>query len=306
MPDVGEARTVTVAAKTLVLGASSFVGRHLMAALDPARTVGTYNRTPVAGARHFDSLTMNLRDIFDPGETIAQAVVLMGDTQPDNCIANPELSHAVNVTSTLAAIGDLAAMGARIVFTSTEFVFDGTRGAYGENDPANPILLYGKQKLAVERHLQDHVPDACILRLAKVYGTTPGDGTLFSGMLTQVRKQGDIRCAADQVFSPVYVGDVVASIIAAIERPLTGLFHVAGPDTDSRLGFLERVIAEAQKAGSLDVRAISCSINDFDLPERRPLNVSMTSEKIRRAADLSFMRVDDAVKCVCDRAYGTA
>ena len=123
----------------------------------------------------------------------------MGDTDPDSCVADPALSRAINVESTKTMIDDLLALGVKIIFTSTEFVFDGNRGMYNEKDQINPILLYGEQKAEIERYLQTIAPEACILRLAKVYGLTPSDGTLFTGMFDLIQSTTTIRCASDQV-----------------------------------------------------------------------------------------------------------
>ncbi|MEK9754778.1 MAG: sugar nucleotide-binding protein, partial [Rhodospirillaceae bacterium] len=214
--------------KILVLGASSFVGRHLVAKLGAERVIATYNTNPIEGFRKFDSTTMAVDDVIDDWSAIDAAVLLLGDTQPDSCIADPERSRAVNVTAIARVVDRLAEKRVPIVFTSSEFVFDGHRGGYAEIDAAEPILLYGAQKLEAESHLAARTPDYAILRLAKIYGLEPGDGTLFTGMLNTVTRGGAVKCAADQRFSPVFVGDVADAIIAAVEKPLRGVYHVCG------------------------------------------------------------------------------
>lgn len=306
MPRVRRSVAVAVSEKILVFGASSYVGKHLIRKLGQDRAIGTYNRTPIDNGRHFDSLHMRVGDIFDGREQVSHAVILIGDTDPDSCVADPALSRAINVESTKTMIDDLLALGVKIIFTSTEFVFDGNRGMYNEKDKINPILLYGEQKAEIEIYLQTVAPDACILRLAKVYGLTPSDGTLFTGMFDLIRSTTTIRCAGDQIFSPVYVGDVVNAILAGIETPLSGLFHIAGPDTNSRLGFLHQVIEEEGPEGVMNLEVAECSIHDFDLPEPRPLNVSMNSDKLFSATGLNFLRSADACKRICEATSKTA
>jgi dTDP-4-dehydrorhamnose reductase len=299
MSNTEQSITMTTDKKILILGASSFVGQHLAAALPDGQAIGTYNRMHIKGARHFDSLTMRIRDIIDPSDCPSHAIILMGDTDPDSCIADPALSRAVNVESTRIVIDDLLALGVKIIFTSTEFVFDGARGMYVESDPVSPILLYGEQKVEIERYLDAAAPDACILRLAKVYGITPGDGTLFTGMHETIRTVAETRCASDQVFSPVYVGTVVDAIIAAIETSIHGIYHVAGPTAYSRMECLELMLAEVRRGGAVNFQAEPCSILGFDLPEARPLNVSMCPDKLISDTQIQPLSAQEACRRIC-------
>jgi dTDP-4-dehydrorhamnose reductase len=288
--------------KILILGASSFVGRHMMRRPDADRFVGTYNRAAFAGGVHFDATAMRLADIL-PAGGVSHAVILMGDTQPDSCVADRARSQLVNVDSIKRVVDELVELGIGIVFTSSEFVYSGNRGNYVETDPADPVLLYGEQKLAVEQYLTEVAPDAAILRLAKVFGITPGDGTLFTGMVAPLLAGGTMRIAADQRFSPVYVGDVCDAIMASIERGLAGVYHVAGPLGASRSDFLRMMMTEVSRHRALDVNLAECSIRDFDLPEPRPLDVSMRPDKLVRDAGLELLRPGDACRTICERSF---
>lgn len=285
--------------KSLILGASSFVGRHLVEQMGPAGSIGTFNSTPIPNGRHFDSTTMSLNDVIVDWDEIGSAVILMGDTQPDSCIADTERSRAVNITGIVRVIDELHKRSVPIVFTSTEFVFDGTQGDYTEADTVNPVLLYGVQKLEIERYLETVGGTFTVLRLAKVYGLSRDDGTLFTGMHDAVRTENLIRCAADQRFSPVYVGDVVAAIIAAINGRLGGTYHVAGPEAKSRLECLELMISAMHEREPVSTKIEPCSIHDFDLPEPRPVDVSMRSDKLVDDLGIRLVSPVEACKKIC-------
>ena len=289
--------------RILILGASSFVGRHLMRRLDADRFVGTYNAAPFSNGVHFDSTTMRLTQVLPAEAMIRHAVILMGDTQPDSCFANQERSQLVNVESIKAIIEQLLEAGIKIVFTSSEFVFDGSQGDYVETDAAEPILLYGAQKLDVEDYIREFAPGAAILRLAKVYGTEPGDQTLFTGMVEPLLAHGTMSVAADQRFSPVFVGDVCDAIMASVERELSGIYHVAGPLGASRSDFLRMMVTEISRYHSVDACLEECSIRDFDLPEPRPLDVSMRPDKLVSDACLSLLGPGDACRTICERSF---
>ena len=279
--------------KLLILGGSGFVGRGLLRALPPSGRVATFCSHAVTGGLRFDVTRQRLRDLDLDLRQFGAAVMLLGESNPDVCINDPRGSEALNVDACRQLADDLSEAGLRIVYTSSEFVFDGERGGYGEADKPSPILLYGEQKASMERHIAGlNVPHA-ILRLAKVYGDEPGDGTLFANWSDEIQRGRALRAASDQRFSPVHVDDAVDAIIAAANGTLEGVVHVAGPDALSRLDCLEKLVAEARAVRPDTPRPEVCSIQDFDLPERRPLDVSMNIEKLIAQGGIMPRSVDE-------------
>lgn len=291
--------------KMLILGASSFVGRHLWARLGPERAIGTYNSTRIPDGIRFDSLTMGLRDVVGDPDTVSEAVILLGNTHPDSCAADPAVSNALNVDSVKRVLDDLAELEIRPIFTSSEFVFDGEKGDYVETDPTEPIMLYGAQKLEIERYLEAAAADYCILRLAKVYGEDLGDGTLLTGFLNTIERETSLRCASDQRFSPVYVGDVCDAILRAAEAGLSGTFHLAGPQGLSRLECLNMIVAALGEHRPVELEIEPCSIHDFALPVPRPVDVSMRPDKLVAATGLELRRLAESCAHVAS-AYARA
>ncbi|MBF0319226.1 MAG: sugar nucleotide-binding protein [Nitrospirae bacterium] len=272
--------------KTLILDASSYIGGHLFARLGTERAVATYYRNPVGNVVYFDALSMSLSEVVKKTQDITHAVILIGDTKPDSCASDIRKSHALNVESIISIIKFLKERHIKPVFTSTESVFDGIKGSYVETDEVNPILLYGRQKLEIERYLQDYTVDFTILRLSKVYGVSPGDGTIFTSWLEQIQRNETILCSYDQVYSPIYVEDVVDGIIKAIDTGAGGIFHLSGNKPYKRIEMLEMLLSIASEFILQPVNVVRCSINDFGLLEKRPLNVSMVNDKIVKAMGL--------------------
>jgi len=271
----------------LVFGGSSYVGQRLLNVADHQSVIATYNSNPFPSGISYSPKSASLSDIVDEPDFFSHAILLLGDTQPDSCIADPDKSHETNVEGLIKLIGELNEANIKPIFTSTEFVFDGEKGNYSETDEARPILLYGQQKLEIESYLKEHCEDYLIFRLAKVFGDEINDGTLFSGW-ARALKTGDreFLCAADQAFSPVYVNDVIQALALAVTENLSGLYHLSGGTRLSRMESLDLFLSEVgrQKGWSVDVR--TCSIHDFDLPEKRPLDVSMRIDKL--IADTPF------------------
>lgn len=279
--------------KLLVLGGSSFVGKHLLARLAPAQYTATYAANAYPGTVKFDCTSMRLAATVGDLAAYDQALLLLGDTQPDSCVRDPERSQAVNVDGIKTVIDDLLAAGVRPIFISSEFVFDGHKGQYSETDSPNPILLYGAQKLAIERYLETVAEDYAVLRLAKVYGGEIGDGTLFTNWLPAIERGGRQTCASDQRFSPIHVDDVVDALLKAAESRIRGVFHLGGPEGLSRMECLETLLAQVRRSRPVELEAVPCRINDFEFPEVRPVDVSMRIGKL--AAEIGFTprRVED-------------
>jgi len=269
--------------KLLILGGSGFVGRALRRALPPSARTATYHCHAFEGGVQFDATRQRLGDLgLDLGQ-FGAAVMLLGESNPDVCINDPHASEALNVGACRGIVDDLAEAGLRVIFASSEFVFDGERGAYGETDKPSPILLYGQQKASMERYITGLNKPHAILRLGKVYGDEPGDRTLFTNWFEDIGRGRVQRVASDQRFSPVHVDDVVDAIITAASGALDGIVHVAGPEALSRLECLERFVVEARAVRPDTPRPEACSIHDFDLPEIRPLDVSLSIEKLINA-----------------------
>ena len=275
----------------LVLGGSSYVGRHLLPRLAAGCYTATYAHNPIPNGVAFDCTAMRLAECIGDLARFDSALLMLGDTEPNSCVRNPARSEAVNVDGIKAVIDELAAAGVRPIFISSEFVFDGRHGNYAESDLPNPILLYGRQKLVVERHLKTTVEDYAILRLSKVYGETPDDGTLFTNWLAPVAEGGRIKCASDQFFSPIFVDDVVGALLSAVERRIRGTFHLGGPQGLSRIACLQALIDAVGALRPVDLAIEPCGINEFNFPEDRPLDVSMCIDKFTAASDFCPLAV---------------
>ena len=190
------------------------------------------------------------------------------------------------------------------VFVSSEWVFDGMKGNYVESDTPNPILTYGQQKVEIEEYLQTRCDRFTIVRLGKVFGTQRGDGTLFTTWLDAIERHEIIRCAQDQVFSPIHVRDAVDSITRLVQMDGDGIYHVSNRNAYSRLELLNMLLSKAEAHLPLSVEVIPCSIRDFDLLEKRPLNVSMNPDKLMRSTGIQINSVEHELEELVLNAFG--
>jgi len=271
----------------LIVGASGYVGRRALEFFGPDKALGTYNHNPAPGCVHFDCTKMRLADVLPAGAEFDHALVLYAEAGIDECKADLKRSHEINVRSTKQVIDDLHKLGIKPIFTSSEYVFNGKKGNYVEEDPAVPSTVYGSQKVEIEEYLEQSGKDFAVLRLAKVFGTDPQDGTILSSWIKQIGNGDELRCAGDQVFSPVHVDDVVAVSNSVIERGLNGIYNLGGPESFSRLGMLQKLV----ETMGVEANVVECSIKDFTFLDDRPLDLSMIPNKVLQATGLQFKTV---------------
>ncbi len=148
------------------------------------------------------------------------------------CEANPELAHHVNVEVT-RVLTDLAA-DTRLVFFSTDLVFDGRRGRYTEEDPPNPLGVYAATKLAAEAHVRKH-PRALVIRTSLNGGTSLTGDRAFNEQLRLAWQAGrPVRLYTDEFRSPIHAAVTARATWELARQDVTGVCHVAGAERLSR------------------------------------------------------------------------
>lgn len=144
---------------------------------------------------------------------------------------NPEAALAVNVTATERIARLCERRSARLVFVSTEYVFDGRSGRYGEDDVPSPTTQYGRTKFQAEQAVATICTQRAIVRTSIVYGWPASGRRNFVPMLVDRLRTGEPYHGATDVYrSPVYVEHLVDGIVRLAEGDETGVFHVAGSD----------------------------------------------------------------------------
>lgn len=289
--------------KILILGGSSFIGQRFFSRVGPYQAVATYYRHPIEHGVYFDASNMAISDIVKNPEIFSHAILLLGDTNPDSCAKDVKRSTYLNVTRMRSIIDQLKAFGIIPVFMSTEAVFDGEKGDYIETDAINPILTYGFQKVQIEEYLQEKCERFLIIRLARVFGSERGDGTLFTAWLDQIKRNITISCARDHIFSPIHVDDVCEGLIQLIENDCEGFFHLSNKNAYCRSDMLKLLIRYYQRYVPGDIKIIECSLHDFPVLERRPLNISMRPDKIIKTTGLQIKNLDFCCREIADRWF---
>lgn len=223
--------------KILIIGASGFIGRHILAYAKSLgyEVLGTASRPrPAEGLLGLDLAKDRLTDkvpvsFFQAGGPIF-VVVSAAICQIDCCYREREVTRAVNVANTIRLMEEAAVLGARPVYLTSSFVFDGRAGYYTESDTHSPISEYGRQKADIESHCCQRNLDWFLVRLDKIVGDDPAEGHLFAEWYRWSQAKHPIVCMANQLFSPTHVDDVARAIILGCQKGLTGLYNVANSE----------------------------------------------------------------------------
>ncbi|GAB4234953.1 MAG: dTDP-4-dehydrorhamnose reductase [Acidobacteriota bacterium] len=240
-----------VPARVLITGATGVLGFHLYRRWREDDGV----RLMVAVRPGTPELPGAIRLEMDLAEPDEVATVLRGEefdlvvhaaalTNPDECERKPALAQRVNVEATGRLLEALAPT-ARVVYISTDLVFDGTCGRYTEEDPVNPVNWYGMTKVAAEELVLAR-PNGVVVRVSKLFSWGSPFHPCFGNWLEEGFHRGTpVPLFADQYRTPLYVLDAVS----ALERFLTlhprhAVYHLGGRERMNRYEF-GRYFAEA-------------------------------------------------------------
>lgn len=208
-----------------------------------------------------------------------------GATDVDGCEREPDVAMAVNAEGTRRVAEGCRRAGAGLVYFSTDYVFDGRKGApYTEGDPLAPLNAYGRSKLEGERAVRSLASRWLIIRTAWLYGT---HGKNFvKTILKKVEAGEPLRVVDDQVGSPTYAADLAGAVALLLSRGLTGVFHVTNSGSCSWYEFTLEIL----RLTVADVNSVKrITSEELKRPARRPA-YSVLENAAWRAAGLPSLR----------------
>src|SRR5262249_19672732 len=153
----------------------------------------------------------------------------------DRCEADPDLARRAN-TEASAEIARLChARGVRLIAISTDLVVPGFLAWNREDDPAEPLLVYCRTKVDAEETVRREAPDAAVVRVALVSGRGFGPRATATEAIAWALAEGrPLRLFTDQFRTPVDTASIADALLRLIARPLSGRFHLGGPERLSR------------------------------------------------------------------------
>lgn len=271
--------------RILLTGKNGQVGWELQRALAPLGEVVAVDRQ-VLDLADPDAIRAVIRDV-QPQLIVNPAAY----TAVDKAESEPDLAQAVNGTAPGIMAEEAKRLGAALIHYSTDYVFDGAKdGAYVEDDPTNPLNVYGQTKLAGEQAIRASGAAHLILRTSWVYGAR-GKNFLLT-MLRLAKEREELKIVADQIGAPTWsrhIAETTAQILAqriGLWPELGGLYHFSAGGSTSWHGFAAAIVELGGIAPQ--PRLIPIPTSEYPLPAARPKNSLMSNAALAAAFGLTM------------------
>lgn len=284
--------------RVFIIGASGLVGNNCMQYLRKnaqCEVVGSHYSFATIDTEYFnvfnpEAATFDL-DAFRP-EVIVHTGAL---THVDYCETHPEESYHNTVESTAAVLDLARKYGALLVYISSDYVFDGRNGPYAEEDPVNPLSVYGRHKLQAEDMIRAATPKHLILRVTNVYGDEMRGKNFVAFLIREARKEeGVLRLPSDQFATPVNAYDIGRACSLLIRDGKCGLYHLSAGEYLSRVQLAEKVLHYFPDT-RLRIRALPTKKLNQDAP--RPLKGGLKNDKfLAEFPEFRFSTIDDYMR----------
>ena len=254
---------------------------------------------------------IDLRDIHAVQQTLNElkpdlVVNASAYTAVDRAETEQDTAMTVNALAPGAMADWTRKSGAVLIHYSTDYVFDGRKGSpYIESDPANPLNVYGKSKLAGEENIKQAGEAYLILRTSWVYSV--GGTGFVNKVLEWARKNETLKIVSDQISNPTWARELAKatfSLVSAhqgnlqdVMKERRGLYHLAGSGYASRYEWTKQILANDPDRTEQLVRSIEPVSSDaFPTPAARPLFSALDCSKFKETFDLSLPDWSDSLR----------
>jgi dTDP-4-dehydrorhamnose reductase len=223
--------------KSMIFGASGLLGKALMREWSGDEVVG------------LSSVEADIRDADRVREVVAEArpeyiVLSAAYTDVDGCEGNPALAFSVNRDGAVHVAKAAKNAGAKLIFLSSDYVFDGKKTSpYEVNDSRNPQSVYGRSKSEAEIRLLETLPDCCIVRTSWLFGT--GGKCFPDTILKLAASRPALDVVNDQRGCPTYSVDLARAIIEIAHKQASGIMHVTNSGNCTWFEFAQQIVTSA-------------------------------------------------------------
>ena len=284
--------------KILVLGGSGLVGDHFITNSKSNDFITTY-RNNETNFPNIISVKINLPQDWSKLEELILKekpdVVLnsIAYSNSDFCEINREEVYTLHVKISEKITTICSKINSKIVFLSTDYVFDGKKGNYVENDETNPINYYGYSKDLAEKITLKN-KNNLVLRTAMVYGLS-SKVRFLRYVIENLGKNQEINVYDDIFNSATLLDDLTNGISKAIEFDANGIYHMAGSSCVSRFDFA-KTIAKVFNFNENLVKPVS--IVSAKLKAQRPVNPCLNNSKAVKTLNIKFSSINEGIKRV--------
>jgi dTDP-4-dehydrorhamnose reductase len=254
--------------RVTIFGATGLLGKALMS---------EWTGDEVTGLASSDGDIRDEKRVFElVGQSRPDWIVLAAAyTDVDGCETNRELAFDVNCAGAVNAARAARQHNSRLLFLSTDYVFDGTKTApYNTSDPRLPQSVYGQSKAEAELQISQVLPDCCILRTSWLFGA--GGKCFPDTILKLASTRPKLEVVSDQRGSPTYVKDLAGAIAQLCRKDAKGIVHATNAGECSWYEFAREII---ERSG-LQTNVVESSSDKLVRPAKRPKYSVLSAERL--------------------------
>lgn len=271
--------------KILITGSDGLIGTNIIPYLSARHEV-----IP-AVEREWDILDRALGEKIVAELRPDVLVNLAAITNVDGCEDTPELAYRVNADGPAVLADVCRERGVKLLHFSTDYVFDGNKTSpYTEEDPTNPLSVYGKSKLLGEQMIRRLLPSALILRTEWIYGR--GGEHFISKVCRIAQDKGRVEVVDDQRGTPTYAVDLAKPIEALITTGKSGIYHVTNSGSCTWFEFAKEVFSLLR----MEVACVPVSSNKIQRKAKRPANSVLDCTRLQRDTGLVLRPWQEALR----------
>lgn len=256
--------------KVLVTGANGQLGYDVVKELQK-QNIECYG----ASRQDFDIVDFEVTENFIKNYMPDVVIHCAAYTAVDKAEDEQVLCYLVNVSATDNIAKICKKINAKMLYISTDYVFDGNKdGFYEVDDEPNPINVYGKTKLLGEQAVQKILDKYFIVRISWVFGEHGNN--FVKTMLHLGKERKEINVIADQYGSPTYTADLAPLLVEMIQTEKYGIYHATNEGVCTWAEFAEEIF----KIAGIDVKVNHITTAEYPTRAKRPLNSRLSKEKI--------------------------
>jgi dTDP-4-dehydrorhamnose reductase len=278
--------------RLFITGGSGLFGSKFITITGDYEIITTYNTNPKDNAVKLD-ITRE-EDVLAKIETLNPDLVIHSAalTNVDYCEDHQEEADKINSQGTLNLVKACQKTDSKLIYVSTDFVFDGKKGMYGEDEKTNPLSYYAKSKLKGEEYIQNSDLDYAIARVSVLYGWHT-NFNFVTWVINELKAGNEINIVTDEYNSPTLADNAAEAILNIYSKDKGGIYHIAGDERINRFDFAKNIASVFE----LDETLINPILSEeLTRSAPRPMDSSLSVEKARNNLDIKLLNTKDGLK----------
>ena len=289
--------------KICVLGGSGLIGSSILLENNPLLELSyTYQKNKPNNS--YPRLGLSIPQDFKKLEQFVNSqkpdiiVNTISNANPSFCEVNQKNIFSLHVEFTKKIFNLSQKNNIKLIHFSTDYVFDGKKGKYLENDKPNPVNYYGYSKYMSEKIVLQNSSNV-IIRTSLVYGKNQ-NARFFNFIIDNLKNKKEIDVYNDISFSPTLVDDIVKALFTIGKDSLSGIFHISSEDCISKYDFAKKIA----RTFNLDETLIKqSSIKELEpkmkYPTKTCLDSTSTSKRLKQefhSVETGLMKIKNSIE----------